>query len=78
MINTHLPKFWFRKLDQIDKNIMQEFPYVCEIRRENYKHHNEIVDEILESELRDKCAWRASIFYFKNESDAVMFKLKYG
>ena len=78
MNHTKLPDFWFRKPDEWDENIMRTFPYVVELRRANLGKHYEITLEILESGNKENVAWRGPTFYFKNDADAVLFKLRYG
>ena len=78
MKHPELPKFWFRDPDQWDENIMKEFPYAVELTRANLINHFDITQEIKASGNEKNVSWRGPIFYFKNKSDAVMFKLKWG
>jgi hypothetical protein len=73
-----LPKFWFRPHDEIDQRIAEKFPYVCEMRRDVLDQHYEITLEYRAMSDAQLCSWRGPTFYFKDKSDAVMFKLKWG
>ena len=77
MRKIELPKFWFRKPDQIDATIMENFPYACELSRENLGDHQAIIEELLQSCDKENVSWRGPTFYFKNESDAIMFRLRW-
>lgn len=75
------PKFWERPPNHTPPEqarwYLLEYPYVCELSHDKLKYHDQITEELLKISNKDQCTWLGVRFYFKNENDAVMFKLRW-
>lgn len=78
MKNIQLPENWYGKPPtEWDMEIAKTFPYGCSMRREYFSEFDEIILFLKSHCEKGSFTWKGPKFFFKNEYDATMFKMKW-